>query len=73
MTDYNTKLREIKVKIDKVGKGFCMAKWYHVSMHLHKGMNHSCYHPAPKVVSLEEVQANPSSLHNSEWKKAQRK
>lgn len=73
MTDYNTKLREIKVKIDKVGKGFCMAKWYHVSMHLHKGMNHSCYHPAPKVVSLEEVQANPSSLHNSEWKKEQRK
>ena len=73
MIDYNKKLRDIKVTIDKVGKGFCMAKWYHVSMHLHKGMNHSCYHPAPKVVSLEEIQSNPSSLHNSEWKKEQRK
>jgi len=73
MKDYNTKLRDIKVTLDKTGPGFCMAKWYHVSMHLHKGMNHSCYHPAPKVVSLEEIKANPSSLHNSEWKKQQRK
>jgi hypothetical protein len=73
MKDYNKKLQEIKVTLDKTGPGFCMAKWYHVSMHLHKGMNHSCYHPAPKVVSLEEIQINPSALHNSEWKKQQRK
>lgn len=73
MTDQNTKLKEIKVTLDKVGPGFCMAKWYHVSLHLHKGMNHSCYHPAPKVVSLEEIKKNPSALHNSDWKKQQRK
>jgi organic radical activating enzyme len=73
MTDYNKQLREIKVTLDKVGPGFCMAKWYHVSLHLHKGTNHSCYHPAPKFVPLEEIKKNPSSLHNSQWKKEQRK
>lgn len=67
------KLKDIKIVLDKTGPGFCMAKWYHVSMHLHKGMNHSCYHPAPHVVSLEEIQQNPSALHNSEFKKQQRK
>lgn len=66
-------LKEIKIKLDNTGPGFCMAKWYHVSMHLHKGMNHSCYHPAPHVVPLEEIQKNPSALHNSEYKKQQRK
>jgi len=66
-------LKDIRIKLDQTGKGFCMAKWYHVSMHLHKGMNHSCYHPAPHVVTLEEVQNNPSALHNSQHKKLQRK
>jgi len=73
MTDYNTKLKEIKVTLDKTGPGFCLAKWYHVSMHLHTGTNHSCYHPMPHRVSLEEIAKNPSALHNSEWKKEQRK
>jgi organic radical activating enzyme len=66
-------LKEIKIKLDQKGPGFCMAKWYHVSMHLHKGMNHSCYHPAPHIVPLEEIHNNPSALHNSEHKKQQRK
>jgi hypothetical protein len=73
MKDYNTQLREIKVSLDKTGPGFCLAKWYHVSMHLHTGTNHSCYHPMPRHVKLEEVERNPSSLHNSDWKKQQRK
>jgi hypothetical protein len=73
MTDYNKKLREIKVTLDKTGPGFCLAKWYHVSMHLHTGTNHSCYHPSPRFVGLDEIQQNPSALHNSKWKKEQRK
>jgi hypothetical protein len=73
MTDHNQKLKEIKITLDKTGPGYCLAKWYHVSMHLHTGTNHSCYHPMPKQVSLEEIQNNPSAMHNSEWKKQQRK
>jgi len=73
MKDYNKKLREIRVELDKTGAGFCLAKWYHVSMHLHTGVNHSCYHPAPHRVDLDELKRNPSALHNSEYKKQQRK
>ena len=73
MTNHNQRLKEIKITLDKTGPGYCLAKWYHVSMHLHTGTNHSCYHPMPRRVSLEEIQNNPSALHNSEWKKQQRK
>ncbi len=73
MKDYNQKLKEIRVVLDKTGPGFCLAKWYHVSMHLHTGTNHSCYHPSPHFVSIEEISQNPSALHNSEYKKLQRK
>ena len=69
----NEKLKQIKVRLDNIGKGYCLAKWYHVSMHLHTGVNHSCYHPAPHRVSLEELAKNPASLHNSNYKKQQRK
>lgn len=73
MKNYNQKLKEIKITLDKTGPGFCLAKWYHVSMHLHTGVNHSCYHPSPQRVELAELETNPSALHNSEWKKLQRK
>jgi hypothetical protein len=73
MKDYNQRLKEIRVTLDKTGPGFCLAKWYHVSMHLHTGTNHSCYHPMPRRVDLLEIEANPSALHNSQWKKEQRK
>lgn len=73
MTDYNTKLRQVKVVLDQTGPGFCLAKWYHVSMHLHTGTNHSCYHPMPHFVPLEEIRRHPAALHNSDYKKQQRK
>ena len=71
--NHNETLKKIKVVLDKTGPGFCLAKWYHVSMHLHVGTNHSCYHPTPHHVSLEEIKNNPSALHNSDYKKLQRK
>ena len=73
MNDYNQRLRDIRTTLDKTGPGFCLAKWYHVSMHLHTGTNHSCYHPAPQFVKLDELARNPSALHNSDYKKQQRK
>lgn len=66
-------LNQIKNKLNETGHGFCMAKWYHVSLHLHTGVNHSCYHPMPHPIPLEEVQKDPSKLHNTDWKKEQRR
>lgn len=66
-------IKRIRAKLNSIGQGFCMAKWYHVSMHLHTGVNHSCYHPMPHPIPLEEVKKNPSKLHNTDWKKQQRK
>lgn len=62
-----------KERLDKVGCGFCLAKWTQVTMHLDKGMTHSCHHPAPHKVPLRELRENPSALHNSRFKKRKRK
>ena len=64
---------ETKIKLDKIGCGFCLAKWTQVTMHLHNGMTHSCHHPAPHKISLEELERNPTALHNSKVKKQARK
>ena len=64
---------EVKEKLDNVGCGFCLAKWTQVTMHLHNGMTHSCHHPVPHKVSLEELKNNPKALHNTLYKKQKRK
>ncbi len=69
-TDVLNKTRE---KIDKVGRGFCLAKWLQVTIHLQTGHTHSCHHPATHKVPLAELKDNPSALHNTEFKKQQRK
>ena len=63
----------IKDKLDVVGKGFCLAKWTQVTMHLHNGTTHSCHHPEPHKIGLEEISRNPTALHNSKIKKQARK
>ena len=57
---------------NKLGKGLCLAKWTNSTMHLGIGTNHSCHHPAPHKIPLEEIEADPSALHNSKHKKEQR-
>ena len=63
----------LKTELNKVGKGFCLAKWNQVSILLQTGQTHSCHHPRPHVVPLEELYNDPSALHNTEFKKFQRK
>lgn len=69
MIDFNI----TKNKLNNVGCGFCLAKWTQVTMHLHNGTTHSCHHPEPHKVGLEEISRNPSALHNSKIKKQARK
>lgn len=65
--------KRTKRKLDKVGCGFCLAKWTQVTMHLNDGTTHSCHHPAPHKIGLREIKKNPTALHNSLTKKKERK
>ena len=59
----------VKYKLDQVGPGFCLAKWTNSTMHLGMGKNHSCHHPHPHLIPVEEVVQDCSALHNSTYKK----
>ena len=58
---------------DKLGPALCLAKWQQVSLHLTTGHTNSCYHPPLHKISIDEIQRNPSALHNTPHKKTQRK
>jgi hypothetical protein len=63
----------IKDITDKISPTFCLAKWHHTTIYLQTGETHSCYHPSPHKIPLEEIAINPSALHNTIEKKRQRK
>lgn len=65
--------QEIKNNLDSVGKGFCIAKWTQVTIHLQTGHNHSCHHPGTHKINVSEINRNPSALHNTQFKKEKRK
>jgi organic radical activating enzyme len=64
---------EVKNKLDSVGCGFCLAKWTQVTIHLLNGTTHSCHHPIPHKIPLNELARNPTALHNTNFKKQQRR
>ena len=68
-----TFIKNVRDRLNKVGSGFCAMKWLHQTLYLHTGDNHSCYHPRPHHIGLDEIAADPSALHNTKWKKEQRK
>lgn len=72
MTDINN-VKRTRDRLNKIGPGMCAMKWLHQTLYLHTGDNHSCYHPRPHKVPLEEIKKNPSALHNTSHKKEQRK
>jgi organic radical activating enzyme len=66
-------IKNVRDRLNKVGPGFCAMKWLHQTLYLHTGDNHSCYHPRPHHIPLEEIAIDASALHNTKWKKQQRK
>lgn len=58
--------------MNEISPTFCMAKWHHTTIYLQTGETHSCYHPAPHHIPLEEIIIDPSALHNTEQKKHER-
>ena len=65
-------LEQKREKINKVSCSFCTAKWLQTTLYLQTGYNHSCHHPSPHLIPLEEVKKDPAALHNSQYKKEQR-
>jgi pyruvate-formate lyase-activating enzyme len=59
----------VKYKLDQIGPGFCLAKWTNSTMHLGMGKNHSCHHPHPHKIPINEIVVDSSALHNSNYKK----
>jgi len=64
---------ETKKQLDVISPTMCAAKWKQVTLHLGIGKTHSCHHPSAHKIPLEELQKNPSALHNTNFKKQQRK
>jgi organic radical activating enzyme len=71
----NNNIDQIKKFIpimNEVSPTFCMAKWHHTTIYLQTGETHSCYHPRPHKIPLEEIAIDSSALHNTEQKKHER-
>ena len=58
---------------EQLGPALCLAKWKQVSLHLTTGLNNSCYHPPLHPIDPEAIKINPAALHNTVYKKTQRK
>jgi len=73
MSEEKQQLQQYKTELDSVGKGFCLAKWTQVTIHLQMGETHSCHHPNTHKIPVSELKRNPSALHNTKFKKEKRK
>ena len=65
--------KKVKDKLDVVSPSFCLAKWTQVTLHLQNGTNHSCHHPGTHKINIEEIDKDPSALHNTSYKKELRR
>lgn len=58
--------------MNEVSPTFCLAKWHHTTIYLQTGETHSCYHPAPHKIPLQELALNVDALHNTKQKISER-
>jgi len=65
-------LTDKRLKVNEISSSFCAAKWLQQTLYLNNGFNHSCHHPSPHKIPLEELEQNIHALHNSNFKKEQR-
>ena len=73
-TDFKSKfLGDAEQMKEHLGPAMCLAKWKQVSLHLTTGLNNSCYHPPLHQIPAELLADNPSALHNTPYKKEQRR
>ena len=70
--DWKKDLAEFQKKLNSVSPSFCLAKWLQLTLHLQTGFNHSCHHPVPHKIPLDELEADVGALNNTTFKKEQR-
>jgi organic radical activating enzyme len=73
MDQFSKKNIATKEKLDRVSDTFCLAKWTQTTIHLGLGHTHSCHHPRTHKISVEDLKIDPSTLHNTTYKKQVRK
>lgn len=71
--NHGDNFKTAKTLLDSTGAGFCLAKFTQVTMHLGTGMTHSCHHPVPHKIPLEEIAMDPAALFNTKHLKQARK
>lgn len=64
---------EFRDKLNAISPSMCAAKWQQVTIHLGTGQTHSCHHPSTHHIPLNEIAIDVSALHNTKFKKEQRK
>lgn len=62
-------LKNKRELINAISPSFCTAKWLQTTLYLQNGYNHSCHHPSPHKIQIEELANNKKSLFNSQHKK----
>lgn len=67
------RFEDIKNKLNATGPGFCAAKWYNATVWLSNGRTASCHHPLAHYIPPKEIFNNFKALHNTEFKKEQRR
>ena len=70
MTFQKKNNKETLDKLNDVSESFCLAKWTQVTLHLQIGHTHSCHHPKTHKIPIEEIEKDPSALHNTSYKKS---
>ena len=73
MSNKSVFLSQAELMRDRLGHGLCLAKWQQVSLHLPTGLTNSCYHPPLHRIDPALLDDNPSALHNTPYKKEQRR
>jgi organic radical activating enzyme len=71
MSTEEQRLKKTIQILNDVSPSFCLAKWHQLTLYLQNGFNHSCHHPTPHKVTIEELKANYKALHNTQFKKQQ--
>lgn len=71
MSSEEQKYKNVIKILDSVSPSFCLAKWHQLTLYLQNGFNHSCHHPSPHKVPLDELTVNYKALHNTKFKKQQ--
>lgn len=73
MTKKSVFMSQAESMKQQLGHGLCLAKWQQVSLHLPTGLTNSCYHPPLHQIDPALLGENPSALHNTPYKKQQRR